>query len=537
MKKNNKGNKRNQSRRPQRNMRSSNDRRYDKDSEAKESPTNDVSWYEQTPDLLRDAANLPFSNAAGVPFNRDVYFENVIRDTTEPLAIPGICVLTVIPAIGDNGQLNSPVNIASNALYSYVRHANSGSKNYDAPNLMMYCMAVAQVYSYINFLQRVYGTSQLYSHYNRYMPRTLLQAQSVDYDSVMNNLAQFRYGINMLIHKASSFACPANLTYFKRLAFLFSGLYAEGESIKDQLYMYVPEGFLTLVEADTTPGWALKYSYLYRGGSAANGYLTVNDLINYGQNLINPLIMSEDINIMSGDILKAYGAEGILGLQTMPEDYTVLPVTDLTVLEQFQNADFIGGDLFTSGYTFVKEDPNQNLLKCNAALSTSGGVESGISQLVAHLNTHVLTTILTNPNPGDVIERTRMMFTCDTAYDDTTKTYTCNFLTGSEFAQRCFLWTYAAGAPAFVQVPQSVLITTSPTPSDVVQWLNTHCMLENFKFHPAVHYFNGEAAPAVWFNVAVDYDNFTTISNQTLTRMNEAALLSLFRVPSVARFN
>lgn len=512
-----------------------NNNKCDTDNYDTNSPTNDVAWYEQTPELLRDAASIPFSHAAGTLINRNVTWNDEVSTTSHLTSVPGIMTLSIIPAIGDNSSPNSPVNIAANALYSFVRHANSGSKNYDAPDLMAYCIAVSQAYSYITYLQRVYGTCQLYAHYNRFLPRAVVMAQNVDPDDVNENLANFRYGINMLIHKLSSFACPANMTYFRRIAFLFSGIYSEGESIKDQMYMYVPRGFLKLNEQPTTPGWELQYT-LFEGKGSSNiapftGMHTVDDLIRYGQNLINPLVMSEDINIMSGDILKSYGSDGILTLQSVPEDFTILPVTDLTVLEQFQNADFCVSPLSIR----CKVNPDTNLLDCDIRVTMidSSNLTYPIFHF-SHLHEHVLTTILTNPTPGDIIERTRLMHTYDSEVIGEVE-YS-HIITGSELACGLGMWFYQDGAFRKEVLFDYAYVASDPAFDTTVRQLANHCMLENFKFHPTIYYFATYVAGKwTYFGAAIDLDNYAIISEDTLRTMNEAALLSLFRVPSIAK--
>lgn len=514
------------------------------------SRTNDVQWYAQNPELLLDAASLPFSQAAGTPFSRNVYADGYAEPDDE--VVPGIQVLTVVPVIGDVNYIGdpnptSPLNIAAMAQYSFVRHANSGSANYTAPNLMMYCMAVAQVYSYINFLQRIYGTCQLYAHYNRYFPKAVIQAQGVVFEDLIENLANFRYGVNSLIRKAASFACPANMTYFQRLAFLFSGIYSEGESIKDQLYMYVPEGFLILTEQDTTPGWALKFNNM--PGSTTedglNGLATTKDLINFGNSMLAPLLMSEDINIISGDILKAFGSGGILSLATLPEVYEILPTTDLTVLEQMQNADFIGSANWLNANKWavgVKEDPNTNSIMStfNLEYSSSDAATASIANDVsAVLNNHILTTILTQPGPGDVIERTRMMCTAQNTSANS-KLY-MSLHSGSEIVVRCTLYRISpvSGFATKIIIQRTLTFNTaSIVRADILSVIAAHCSLENFKFHPTQYYVELYTDNLKYLQgAAIDIDNYTVISDQTLSKMNEAALLSLFAVPNVAKVN
>lgn len=505
------------------------DKKEMKDDDRRPSRSNDPDWYAQTPELMRDAASLPFSNAAGVQFSLDVTFNDsgyVVQNNT--VAVPGILVEYVVPCPGQSYSVVSAINNAATAMYSFVRHANSGSANYDSPDLMIYALAMGQVYSYLNFLQRIYGTCQLYSNYNRFMPRAIIESQGVSYDDLISNLADFRYGVNSLIHKAASLACPAEMPYFRRLAFLFSGLYSEGESIKDQLYMYSPAGFMQFSETADTDGGSLQFVKLWRPGDTSR--LTVQQLITYGEDLLQPIIASEDMNIMSGDILKAYGMDRILKLQTLPEVFTILPTTDLTVLEQMQNANWISSNVVVPSVT-------QNVNK-NAIIVRVQRTGQPMAQLDAFTNRHVLTTILTDPTPADVMERTRMMANYVTMPADPASSTVTEVYTGTEYVETVWIYNLDSQGHTYKhEVPSIINISTTITPVVAAQNLNMHCMLENFKFHPGVAYFTQVSDNTHQFlNLALDFDNFAIVNNDVLERMHEAAMLSLFNVSSIARF-
>lgn len=491
--------------------------------------TNDVAWYATTPALLRDAASVPFSHAAGTKFNRDVNFEGKVTQSTLEV-VPGIMTLRLIPIPPTPNGVAAPLNIAASSVYSWVRHANSGSRNYDSPDLMMYLLAMGQCYSYVNYLQRVYGSIWLTIHANRYVPQALVEAQGVDFLDVQANMADFRYGINSLIARVANFAVPADMTYFRRLAFLFSGIYAEGESIKDQLYMFCPEGFLIFNEMNETAGLQLQYKQLAFTGSGKNSLLTAQDLLDYGQAMIQPLLASEDIGIMNGDVIKAYG-DNILKVQTLPEVYQVVPMTDLTVLEQFQNADFLGSVPST---ILVAEDPDQGIITStvqNAITDTGAFVAST-------KNTHVLTTILTQPEAGDVMERTRLMFTVRTPLIGSTRML--EYVGGTEIATNLDIYqiTPLTGEITKFSVAPDVVVNAATTPTMAINYLRMHCWLENFKFHPAVFYFYTPSTeqPVEYEGCAIDIDNYAVIAADTIDTINEAAMLALFNVPSVAKF-
>lgn len=318
---------------------------------------NDPAWYSMTPELMADAGRIPFSWSVGAPFRT----KNKLLTNQ---CVPGILSVELCPAYGWADSATDPLNIAAFELYSYVRHANSGSPNYDAPDLMLYVLAVSNACSYIEFLRRVYGVVNVYSQRNRYLPKALVEAMNVDFDSIHQNLADFRYGINVLINKLASFAAPTELTIFNRHAFLYSQVYTEGTSVKDQLYIYNPKGFgryiLTGNKFSDAPAGALALVPFDPGvldtivvdqntpPTLSGKKFTAQDLINYGRMLMQPLLESEDLNIMSGDILKAYGADRIFKYAFIDENYTVTPTFDIGVLEQIKNAKFYRTALYNS---------------------------------------------------------------------------------------------------------------------------------------------------------------------------------------------
>lgn len=510
-----------------------------------ESPTNDVVWYATTPELLRDAANVPFSypTGVGITIGREDSYDGADIHGWKG-TIPGIMAVHVLPCPGTEGGLADPINVAATAMYSFVRHANSGSSNYNAPDLMIYALAMGQIYSYLNFLIRVYGSINLYSHESRYIPRTLVEAQGVDYDDLYQHIADFRYGVNALINKAASLACPADMTYFKRLAFLFAGIYSEGDTPKDQLYLYVPEGFMVYSETGSTGGKLTVVDFdSYQDG----GKLTVAKMLAYGNMLLNPILGSEDMNIMSGDILKAYQGN-ILKLQTLPEVYNIIPVTDLTVLEQMQNATYLGDRMPVVAQ--VVQDPSNGVLTCDVHHTINSGYDIWAQLHENIVSRRPLTTILVNPEAGDVMERTRLMHTYDYVVEGSTPLG--RVYASSEVATTVTYYTMAAGSGKYssrrVNMEQNYLssdsfsLVNATSYEQLVQQVSAHCTMENFKFHPLVAYYS--AIPATdggntqyyLASIALDFDNYTLLDSSTVERINEAAALALFHVPSIGKF-
>ena len=112
--------------------------RYSKD--------NDWRWYAQNEQLLKDTASFSYNYPLGSLVQRTATGKEPV-DTT---AIPGIMAVHVSPAFGGSDSRTSPINVAMRNIYSFVRHANSGHTNYDAPDLAIYLMAMDSCYSFLS---------------------------------------------------------------------------------------------------------------------------------------------------------------------------------------------------------------------------------------------------------------------------------------------------------------------------------------------------------------------------------------------------
>lgn len=445
------------------------------------SRTNDAAMYDQIPELAKAAADIAFSSPAGSPFNWEVEWGGQVAPSKKQCT-PGILTLSVIPIPASDNSDAAPINVAQRSIYASVRQANSGSSTYDSPDLFLYCLSLSQVYSYINFLQRVYGLRNISDAFNRYMPKALASAQGVDYDNLNRNLANFRYGINSLIERTAQFACPAKLQYFRRQAFLFSGIYAEGESTKDQLYMFVPEGFMQYDETSNPNGGMMKYLPFAGQGHGVNNYMTVNDLLDYGDKLLAPIVNSGDFKNMNGDILKAYGADGVLQLAYLPEFYSIVPTTDLAVLEQFKNADFL---TYTPTTCQIIQDPNTNNLDMQVRWDFKNATQGALSEVVfSTLGTHVMNTILVEPNYLDVFERSRFMMTTGSFNSDTESYGWVNCTSEVPIHLKVWNLDVTTGIAYSNEILRINLISSTPTAQETKTAILQHSYLENFDFHP-----------------------------------------------------
>lgn len=333
------------------------------------SKDNDPNWYALNKQLLKDAASFPYAWPLGNRLNLGERATVINKGS-----IPGILVMNWVPTIGYSSDGTSPVNVASINTYTKVRHDNSGHANYDHADYMMYLLAMDSVYAYHSWMRRVYGVALTYSNTNRYYPRALVEAMGVDFEDLQRNLADFRQYINTYAVKASALAVPANMSIMTKHYWMSEGLYYDSNQDKPQTYLFNPLGFYkfalsqgddphgTLVFApmfgdDTVgPDGKPTGANVHTGATAVKKW-TFDTIRRYGDMLLAPIISDEDFGIMSGDTLKSFGIGGCYTLPITEETYTVVPSYSPEVLDQIQNATFIGSPI----YSTLKIDQNVNV--------------------------------------------------------------------------------------------------------------------------------------------------------------------------------
>lgn len=309
---------------------------------AQRSKPNDWRWYAQNEQLLKDSSSFPYSWPLGNKLNLGVNAPEVNKGS-----LPGVMAIWTAPTFGWSDNPNSPVNVAARNVYSFVRHANSGHANYDAPDLMLYMCAMDSIYSYLSFLKRVYGVISTYSYTNRYYPKAVITAMTVDYDDIQRNLADFRGFINSFAVKVGSMCIPASMSYMAKHMWMYSGLYYDSDQDKAQTYLFVPNNLYRYALDTDGAGMLESFSfaeyYTTRGTNDQDpSYINFEGLRKIADDMLNPILRSEDMNIMSGDILKAFGAANVYKVEGIGETYTVLPSYEPEVLDQIQNMSLIG---------------------------------------------------------------------------------------------------------------------------------------------------------------------------------------------------
>lgn len=527
-------------------------------------PGNDPNFYHGgNEDLLFGAFNINFSYPAGqantVGVSGGVKFTGNVANVYQK-AIPTLVTASIIPTFGRNVGQNDPLNITAQELYTNVRYANSGSRNYDTNDLALYLLGMADVYSYINYMVRLYAIMTSFTPMNRALPRALVEANYADYDDLLGRTAELRYGINLLIDKTSSLVAPDVLKLFERRASIYTQVFIESESVRDQMYMYVPEGFMKFA-LDSDGAGMLQFTPFGQNNGSLQPKYTLDQLLSFGNSLIDQYFRDEDSGIISGDLLKAYG-DRVYGLAMIPERVPLNMTTDVNVLNQFKNALVLGcydlenvnpfNVVQNSTKTFLTSTPIVSYTEILQNIDTVPGFDAALKLgfkkaiMASHGGLQLLSFPNQTPSQDDVVEATRLHY----AYDTNTISTSVLLYTGSEICNRITVYkpnvTTNSNGP--VNVPTMFVAAGNPGAQgnsmaySQNEFINTVCNVSACKWCPAIHILYATAVTAdaatitnTQNNDVMQVANFTYVDQSVLKRMHEAVLMNQLYVTGSAR--
>nr|UVJ88913.1 putative capsid protein [Picobirnavirus sp.] len=539
-KSNKKGSKRGKSR-GKRSKHDNNRSKAEVDSKFKDTD-NDVSWYASNQEILKASANFSYFN----PVGNKLSWESQVRNTKITFGsnmdyVPGIMTIPWIGVPGIATSYQSAVNVAADNIYSYVRYQNSGAKNYEAPDLMLYLLAMDELYCWWARAVRAYGTIRVYSQTNRYLPKALLLAQGFNPEDVIGKEAEFRGKINALAAQISAFCVPATLPYFARHFWMNTNIYTDNDVFKPQIYIYKQIAYRTYEETESEDGGMLHTHSVphYNDGEG----MTINEWYNIAITMLRKVTASEDIGIMSGDILKAFGRENLFKLNAIDESYAVIPTYNQEVLNQIHNAELNvvftpdepvenGANDTTLVRTFdIKHfvSPN-NILSCNPVIPTNVPLEAPhvlnfhnnditpeMAMVATRLKSHFMATNVLNSN-------NKLQWTCTSA--------------GSEVCFAAEIWfPYLPSTHGFT----FYYIQEFETAASIVSEVNISSLI-NFDWHPLVYQYQitgGEGTTNIAWTVddyIYDMANYTMFGYEQLDQTHQCAILSEFKIPVLGSF-
>lgn len=486
------------------------------------SSANDVSWYAKNPELLKSSASYSFNGPIGLPLDIKTKYPGYATVNNMVDSVPGLMALHTVPTVGISTDAHSPVNLAANNIYSYVRYQNSGAANYDQADLMLYLLAMDSLYSSWNWAQRLYKVIRTYSQTNRYMPEAYFKANNCNFSDFMTHIADFRAYLNKVAAAISSFCVPSYFSYFIRHAWLYSNIYKDNDSEKAQQYMFVPELFYKYDETGSKFGGRLIPVHFC---SYSTDEMKFSDLVAKIDSMINAVAYSEDIGIMSGDILKAFGRESLFTLSPVGMDDTLLPIYNQEVLTQIHN---IQMPPITSNFNYnVTQDPNTGFIVYNPTC-TGSGVPSTVTYMI-NLKSSV-------PSPEEVMVASRL----GTTWVNEGNTLTITNM-GSEFIVHYDLIYFGRNASQQWELlklnglDNIEFIDGTSVPSTILAQIS---LISQFDWHPMMHLQHRAevTGPVEFCGFLGDVDVYTFLSSSDLDKLNTTALLSEFNVPQLGTF-
>lgn len=491
---------------------------------------NDPAWYNHNPDLLEAAARIPFAHVTGRPIEIGTYGDST--GTVKPAVeyLPGVMAIDYVPTIGYSEDVNSPVSIAAREMYAKVRAKFSGTLVADAPDLMMYVLALDSIYGYISYLMRLYKTVNAYTAHNIYYPDPMLRAMGISTDAAIHDLRVNKtkmWGmINTLIQNSRKFRCPGKYDLLNRHFWMNQRIYTDADSPKAQYYVFMPNYFYKFNELTETGGSLQAFDF----ATALNSICTMSNppsgfvvdyLYQVGDDMISALANSEDAYTINGYFERAYEGESQFIITDLIEDDVVEIIYSPEVLMQIENSRTVLRDRFTAGDFAITQNPANN-----AIIQKIQGTVNGSANILLEydgLNIHGGT-----PTPLGVAVASRLACVPEIEYVNAETGYKVTYHCGTELVIDYRFFYFAEGG-----LKEEVMGTYlyANTTDDYVKYLYRASLMSAMDWHPIFivsldkSTYVGKPEGHMMFG---DLSNFTSIAPDQMKDIHRVCLYSQF---------
>lgn len=500
---------------------------------------NDPSWYNKDAQSVKDVANISFNTPVGkhVP-GATVSVADTLEDPPKAMladlpAQPGFMSVGYVPVIGSGkGVAHDAVNIAARNIYSYVRYANSGASNYEPQDLMIYLLAMDSLYTLFAWGVRAYSALNSADRFSGFFPVDLCHALGMEVggssDDWSNNISNLRAFLNAFGIKISAFNVPSNFPYFARHMWMNSNIFKDMNIRRSSYYVLRPE---YIYQFDNLGGGLIPVEFCDSIGSETAGvtYAQYVRLCNQTLSLLNA---EEDIGIISGDILKAYGIDNMFKIGSMPEQMPLGVVYSPEVLSQI------------AGSTIVDIDPNHlNIVQNEAGIIGHGqrntstglaqnfGLQTKTMTRTTIINKFIVNMLIDDPKPDDVMVATRLITSLKgiMAANATLTIDEC----GSEIITSVAIvglgYPKTGNYAPIISSTAVISYQSSGQPQTEVM-----SYFAKFDWAPVLYIITlGIDNKSCTVDTTCDYGNVAYVDSTTLANMHYTALLSEFAVPDI----
>lgn len=493
--------------------------------------SNDVEWYSRITPLLDDVAGLSFSQVAGLPY--DVYNKFKTSNFKSPDNgadhTPGMMHMRLMPTIGVTTRPDDAANVAAQQIYTTIRSKVKNTLKYDKTDVMLLIMAMDSAYMLYNALVRAYKTFKTVNYMNRYIPNDLLYVQGFAPD-LAAHLADFKTQLDYFAYRLASVCIPNVYDIIKRHSWLFSHVYKDAEGDFAQMYLFIPDGVYVFKEGtDNKPNY-LEYTLWETlfGISSGEKIKSVEQIRRAIDTVLAPILGSEDVGTISGNLLDAYGDGNLIKIMAVNEE-PLEPVYNAEVLLQMSNATL--PDL-------ERNDVQSNQVANNITVNYSDLING---PYLVHQPTTPSTSVLAvtkrrlnyidmKPTPGLNMVATRLV--TQNAISNPNSLYSC----GTEIVTECGIWTKAAGGGStvgsglgFWQIFGTLVGTADAAQGSWIGTANELCLLSQFDWHPPVFAYSADAATQYTFvGISQDTNTMILLDVDEIKRLNDVAVMSEF---------
>lgn len=489
---------------------------------------NDSMWYKKHPELMVPATQIPFTEIAGEQRPLNVVAQQI---NTQSSIIPWLMDATLMtleikPTIGESVNQYSAVNQTARLLFDQVVGRKSQDPGFDAPDLMLYHLALAQIYEAMQWAARNYGFIRLYEPRNLTFPDTLLYANNCNPDEWKVQSVDFVRMYNELVTRLAQIPTAKSMDLFQRSQWKYQYLYTEGLSVREQLYMLVPAGFLWYTENTDNGAGALIFKS-FSGYKSSSAGLSMQDIIKYLNDMITAFLDSHSNRQISTWILNAIPDFNLNILTSLDPNYMVSAIFSPEVLNQIKNATIITQ---TNGVDVtVKQDVEKNILVSRPQVINDSASLVDKATFAMLSERQLLNSVMEVPSIDDIIINTRLKAFL---YPATDSIYAVQAFNDIVVDGRIYY-----GSARTYTTFHTVLTANSGLDSVPVSTLRALSLLSQFKYSPAVYVMmldnNVKCVESVY--EIFESENTAIVEAADVDKINMAAWLSLLDCPSIGQ--
>jgi hypothetical protein len=521
--------------------------------------SNAFAWHTGDTDgeLLRRASKLSWSYQAGGLVNLNEAFASMSGDDLTPVkSTPsGILVIRTLPTVGGIGQynpttrdvsLNLPTQNAANTLLTEMRSRTRVRNTYNAPDVLMQNIAMANIYAAVSLAKRLAGTARYFTYENHYLPEILYSAQGFLPGYFKAKQYDFVNELNELISEINKIYVPNRMHWFELLQERYECYYSEGDDIKDQLYVITP-AFLSSFELNPSAGYSscvkpcMTFPGNWQGGVVgqatyydANHLWTGEDLLNCIRYMLAQVLSHDEWADIAGDMQNAFGPGERWLIPDCNPDALAPIVRDEEILETIHNMSWSSA-VIESFYNYTQTVGVFDPTFCTVQDATDNSIgtydlfsvpnSTFVQNILRSEATHRIIDVHSDPNEEKTFAITRLRnATGPRELSSDTTTIYVNITFSTDLICGVDVYTRTTGGPyAYaVNMVYSTYLIDAPG-HDLIE-----AELQPFHYRPLRQVCDGTTGKLAGLWPVGETDVFTQIPDlMTLQQMNRISLLSL----------